>query len=213
MKTTEKRTDPFYFDHAELSPDPVHVDAPDVYGRRLEKAYDKIFVYTSKTSKPYYIWTQFRNGRALVDRLTKNYKGKWVTAKLKFDGGMTHRISSVGFQIVDEPNKKEKSEEEEKKAQDKFTQLELFDMKLTENTKVTLTISQLKKLIREDVEEDQSKNQSKDQSIELEVTKVSPDDIAAAEQILIDNGAEKNKARTILQAIGYALLDTELYFG
>lgn len=149
MKTTEKRTDPFYFDHAELSPDPVHVDAPDVYGRRLEKAYDKIFVYTSKTSKPYYIWTQFRNGRALVDRLTKNYQGKWVTAKLKFDSGTTHRISSVGFQIAEEP-KKEKEPEKEKK-QDKFVQMSLFEnnMKLTENTKITLTIAQLRKLISE----------------------------------------------------------------
>jgi len=35
--------------------------------------------------------------------------------------------------------------------------------------------------------------------------------VAAAEQILIDNGIEKDEAATVLQAIGYALLDAELY--
>jgi hypothetical protein len=35
--------------------------------------------------------------------------------------------------------------------------------------------------------------------------------IKAAEQILIDNGIEEEEAGTVLQAIGYALLDTELY--
>ena len=32
-----------------------------------------------------------------------------------------------------------------------------------------------------------------------------------AEQILIDNGIEADEAQDVLQAIGYALLDTELY--
>ena len=36
-------------------------------------------------------------------------------------------------------------------------------------------------------------------------------DIKKAEQILIDNGIEADEADTVLQAIGYALLNTELY--
>lgn len=32
-----------------------------------------------------------------------------------------------------------------------------------------------------------------------------------AEQILIDNGIERDEAEAVLQAIGYALLDIELY--
>ena len=35
--------------------------------------------------------------------------------------------------------------------------------------------------------------------------------IKAAEQVLIDNGIEPDEADTVLQAIGYVLLDTELY--
>jgi len=35
--------------------------------------------------------------------------------------------------------------------------------------------------------------------------------IKAAEQILIDNGIDADEASTVLQAIGYALLDEELY--
>ena len=35
--------------------------------------------------------------------------------------------------------------------------------------------------------------------------------IRRAEQVLIDNGIEKDEAGTVLQAIGYTLLDTELY--
>lgn len=35
--------------------------------------------------------------------------------------------------------------------------------------------------------------------------------IAKAEQILIDNGIEPDEAATVLQAIGYVLLDQELY--
>lgn len=35
--------------------------------------------------------------------------------------------------------------------------------------------------------------------------------IRKAEQILIDNGIEDDEAAVVLQAIGYALLDTELY--
>ena len=35
--------------------------------------------------------------------------------------------------------------------------------------------------------------------------------IAAAEKVLVDNGIEEDEASTVLQAVGYALLDTELY--
>ena len=39
----------------------------------------------------------------------------------------------------------------------------------------------------------------------------SPEQIRKAEQILIDNGIEDDEAETVLQAIGYVLLDEELY--
>jgi hypothetical protein len=35
--------------------------------------------------------------------------------------------------------------------------------------------------------------------------------LAAAEKVLVDNGIEEDEASTVLQAVGYALLDTELY--
>ena len=35
--------------------------------------------------------------------------------------------------------------------------------------------------------------------------------IMNAEQVLIDNGIERDEAEAVLQAIGYALLDIELY--
>lgn len=35
--------------------------------------------------------------------------------------------------------------------------------------------------------------------------------VEQAEKILIDNGIEKDEAPTVLQALGYALMDTELY--
>ena len=37
--------------------------------------------------------------------------------------------------------------------------------------------------------------------------------LKATEQVLIDNGIEADEADTVLQAIGYTLLDTELYPG
>ena len=40
---------------------------------------------------------------------------------------------------------------------------------------------------------------------------ISKDKIEAAEKILIDNGIEEDEAKTVLQAIGYALIDEELY--
>lgn len=41
--------------------------------------------------------------------------------------------------------------------------------------------------------------------------KISPEQIQKAEQALIDNGIEADEAQTVLQAIGYVLLDTMLY--
>lgn len=37
------------------------------------------------------------------------------------------------------------------------------------------------------------------------------DKVEAAEKVLVDNGIEEDEASTVLQAVGYALLDTELY--
>ena len=42
-------------------------------------------------------------------------------------------------------------------------------------------------------------------------TTIEENDIKKAEQVLIDNGIEPDEASTVLQALGYALLDTELY--
>ena len=35
--------------------------------------------------------------------------------------------------------------------------------------------------------------------------------IQKAEQVLIDNGIDPEEAQTVLQALGYVLMDTELY--
>lgn len=40
---------------------------------------------------------------------------------------------------------------------------------------------------------------------------ISPEQIQKAEQVLIDNGIETDEAQTVLQVIGYVLLDTALY--
>jgi len=40
---------------------------------------------------------------------------------------------------------------------------------------------------------------------------VTPDSVKAAEKVLADNGIEADEVQTVLQAIGYALLDCELY--
>ncbi len=42
-------------------------------------------------------------------------------------------------------------------------------------------------------------------------TTISKEDVRNAEQVLIDNGIEPDEASTVLQAIGYVLLDVELY--
>lgn len=40
---------------------------------------------------------------------------------------------------------------------------------------------------------------------------IDKDKIKKAEQILIDNGIDEDEAETVLQALGYVLLDEELY--
>ena len=40
---------------------------------------------------------------------------------------------------------------------------------------------------------------------------ISKEDVKNAEQVLIDNGIEPDEAQTVLQAIGYTLLDLEIY--
>ena len=47
--------------------------------------------------------------------------------------------------------------------------------------------------------------------IKLNKDSVSVEDIKGAEQVLIDNGIEKDEVDVVLQAIGYTLLNTELY--
>jgi len=42
-------------------------------------------------------------------------------------------------------------------------------------------------------------------------TEITKENIKRAEQVLIDNGIDKDEAECVLQAIGYTLLDTELY--
>lgn len=40
---------------------------------------------------------------------------------------------------------------------------------------------------------------------------IDEDKVKAAEQVLVDNGIEADEASTVLQAIGFALLDKDLY--
>lgn len=40
---------------------------------------------------------------------------------------------------------------------------------------------------------------------------VGDDEISESEKMLVHNGIEKDEASTVLQALGYVLLDTELY--
>jgi hypothetical protein len=42
-------------------------------------------------------------------------------------------------------------------------------------------------------------------------TTITQENIKRTEQVLIDNGIEPDEVETVLQAIGYTLLDTELY--
>ena len=40
---------------------------------------------------------------------------------------------------------------------------------------------------------------------------VEEEDLKRTEQVLVDNGIEEDEAKVVLQAIGYALLNIELY--
>ena len=46
---------------------------------------------------------------------------------------------------------------------------------------------------------------------EVEIPMPTQEKIKAAEQVLVDNGIDEDEADTVLQAVGYTLLDTELY--
>jgi hypothetical protein len=48
-------------------------------------------------------------------------------------------------------------------------------------------------------------------AIKLNKTSVDKEDIKRAEQVLIDNGIDADEVGIVLQAVGYALLNTELY--
>lgn len=50
-----------------------------------------------------------------------------------------------------------------------------------------------------------------EQEIELLSVTITRENIDRAEEVLIDNGIEPDEAVTVLQAIGYTLLDAELY--
>lgn len=48
-------------------------------------------------------------------------------------------------------------------------------------------------------------------TIKLQRTEVSAEDIRRSQQVLIDNGIDEDEVDVVLQALGYTLLDTELY--
>ena len=54
-------------------------------------------------------------------------------------------------------------------------------------------------------------NEEKGVGIAVKRTAITPEDIKRAKQVLIDNGIEEDEADIVLQAIGYTLIDTELY--
>lgn len=58
-------------------------------------------------------------------------------------------------------------------------------------------------LIREDTE--------RKGGIVVKRAEITSEDIVRSKQILIDNGIEEDEADSVLQALGYALIDTELY--
>lgn len=45
----------------------------------------------------------------------------------------------------------------------------------------------------------------------VKTTTITSEKIKSAEQVLIDNGVDEDEVDVVLQAIGYVLLDTELY--
>ena len=58
---------------------------------------------------------------------------------------------------------------------------------------------------------EQMEKKSNPTVINLNKNNVSVEDIKRAKQVLIDNGIEEDESDVVLQAIGYTLLDTELY--
>lgn len=81
------------------------------------------------------------------------------------------------------------------------------------NRKNTLTFKQLKKLVRENVEDEylDPYNENEKEIAHIENQSVTIGQLRKAEQILIDNGIDEDEVDTVLQAVGYALLDMELY--
>lgn len=47
--------------------------------------------------------------------------------------------------------------------------------------------------------------------IQVERTQIEAEDIRRAKKVLIDNGIDEDEVDCVLQAIGYTLIDTELY--
>lgn len=46
--------------------------------------------------------------------------------------------------------------------------------------------------------------------MQIQKTNITKEDVKRSLKVLIDNGIEKDEADTVLQAIGYTLIDTEL---
>lgn len=55
------------------------------------------------------------------------------------------------------------------------------------------------------------KKEEKGAGIAVRRTNITPEDIKRTKQVLIDNGIEEDEVDSVLQAIGYTLIDTELY--
>ena len=49
------------------------------------------------------------------------------------------------------------------------------------------------------------------EEVDFEMPPINTSKIEAAEKVLVDNGIEEDEASTVLQAVGYTLLDAELY--
>ena len=55
------------------------------------------------------------------------------------------------------------------------------------------------------------KKEEKGAGIAVKRTNITPEDIKRTKKVLIDNGIEEDEVDVVLQAIGYTLIDTELY--
>jgi len=47
--------------------------------------------------------------------------------------------------------------------------------------------------------------------IKINAKEITEENMLRAQQVLIDNGIEEDEVDSVLQAIGYTLIDTELY--